>query len=96
MVNCFAYGHVALIERLVVGSEVTVPVVDVGSGPETLPAVEIRPDGGVYDYSARYTAGATEFEVPAPLPDAVAAAVLRGGAGGPPGPRASRHLPVAT
>jgi len=73
MINCFAYGQVALIERLVLGSEVTVPVVDLGSGPETLPAVEIRPDGGVYDYSARYTAGATEFEVPAPLPDAVAA-----------------------
>jgi D-alanine-D-alanine ligase len=73
MINCFAYGQVALIERLVVGTEVTIPVLDLGSGPTTLPAVEIRPDGGVYDYSARYTAGATEFEVPAPLADSVAA-----------------------
>jgi hypothetical protein len=35
--------------------------------------VEIRPDGGVYDYSARYTAGATEFVVPASLSPDVAA-----------------------
>jgi D-alanine-D-alanine ligase len=27
--------------------------------------VEIRPDSGFYDYEARYTAGATQFVVPA-------------------------------
>jgi D-alanine-D-alanine ligase len=42
-------------------------VVEGPDGPVALPAVEIRPDGGVYDYSARYTAGATEFVVPATL-----------------------------
>ena len=80
MVACFSYGAVALIERQIVGMEVTVPVFDLGSGPETLPAVEIAPDGGVYDYAARYTAGATEFVVPARLTDEVAercAAVAR-------------------
>ena len=30
-----------------------------------LPAVEIQPRSGVYDYAARYTAGETEFFVPA-------------------------------
>jgi D-alanine-D-alanine ligase len=65
MVGCYAYGRLAMIERLVRGIEVAVPVVDTGTGPEALPAVEIRPDGGVYDYAARYTAGATEFVVPA-------------------------------
>ena len=40
-----------------------------------LPAVEIVPDGGIYDYAARYTAGTTEFFVPARLTDAVSAAV---------------------
>ncbi len=74
MVGCFAYGQVALIERLVRGVEVAVPVVDTGAGPRALPAVEIRPDGGVYDYTARYTAGATEFVVPATLPGEVAQA----------------------
>jgi D-alanine-D-alanine ligase len=36
--------------------------------------VEIAPDGGFYDYGARYTAGATEFFVPARLPADVVAA----------------------
>ena len=53
MVGCFAYGPVALVERFVAGTEVSVPVVDTGSGPAALPAVEIRPDSGVYDYSAK-------------------------------------------
>jgi D-alanine-D-alanine ligase len=67
VVGCFAYGPVALIERLVRGVEVAVPVVGFPDGPRALPAVEIRADGGVYDYTARYTAGATEFVVPAGL-----------------------------
>jgi D-alanine-D-alanine ligase len=50
---------------------VAVAVVEDDAGPRALPAVEIRPDGGVYDYSARYTAGATEFAVPARLPEAM-------------------------
>lgn len=74
MVGCFAYGPVALVERFVAGTEVSVPVVDTGAGPRALPAVEIRPDGGFYDYSARYTAGSTEFVVPAKLSDDVARA----------------------
>lgn len=74
MVNCFAYGQAALIERYVEGVEVAVTVVDTGDGPRTLPAVEIRPDSGFYDYEARYTAGATQFVVPAEVGPAVAAA----------------------
>ena len=72
MVNAFAYGDTALVERFVVGAEVAVPVVDTGHGPRALPVVSIEPDGGVYDYTARYTAGSTEFVVPAKLSDAVA------------------------
>ena len=74
MVDAFAYGDTALVEQLVVGTEVAVPVVDTGSGPHALPVVAIEADGGVYDYTARYTAGSTEFNVPAKLPDDVAAA----------------------
>lgn len=77
MVNAFAYGPTALVERLVEGQEVAVPVIDTGDGPHALPVVSIRPDGGVYDYTARYTAGSTEFEVPAKLPDALAAECAR-------------------
>ena len=74
MVNAYAYGDTALVERFVEGTEVAVPVVDTGDGPRALPVVSIEPDGGVYDYTARYTAGSTEFNVPAKLDDAVATA----------------------
>jgi D-alanine-D-alanine ligase len=69
MVNAYAYGPVALLERFIEGDEVAVPVIDDGSGPRALPAVGIQPDGGVYDYTARYTAGSTEFVVPAKISD---------------------------
>ena len=74
MVDCFAYGDVALVEQHVEGVEVAVSVVDLPGGPTVLPPVEIVPDGGLYDYDARYTAGATEFFCPARLaPEAMAA-----------------------
>lgn len=72
MVGAFAYGPVAVIESFVEGTEVTVAVVDRGDGPTALPAVEIRPESGVYDYSARYTAGETRFLCPAEVSDEVA------------------------
>lgn len=74
MVSCFAYGDVSLLERHQTGTEVSVTVVDVGDGPRALPAVEIVPDGGIYDYGARYNAGATEFIAPARLSGAAEAA----------------------
>jgi D-alanine-D-alanine ligase len=77
MVGCFSYGPVALVERFVAGVEVTVPVIETEGEPGAFPAVEIRPDGGVYDYTARYTAGATEFIVPARLDPDVAAECAR-------------------
>lgn len=67
MVNAYAYGPVALLEQFIDGTEVAVPVIDEGSGPRGLPVVGIKPDGGVYDYTARYTAGSTTFNVPADL-----------------------------
>jgi D-alanine-D-alanine ligase len=77
MVSCFSYGEAALVERFVGGTEVAVTVLDTGDGPRALPAVEIVPLSGVYDYAARYTAGATEFFVPARLSESVAAAVAQ-------------------
>jgi D-alanine-D-alanine ligase len=76
LLGCFAYGDIALIERFISGTEVAVGVIDLGSGPQALPAVEIVPGGdGDYDYAARYTAGKTEFYVPARLPADAAAQV---------------------
>ena len=78
MVSCFAYGEVALLERHVRGTEVSVSVVDTGDGPRALPAVEIVPDSGIYDYAARYNAGATEFVAPARLSESAAEACAVG------------------
>jgi D-alanine-D-alanine ligase len=75
MVSCFSYGEAALVERFVTGTEVAVTVLDTGEGPRALPAVEVVPLSGVYDYTARYTAGHTEYYAPARLSDSVAAAV---------------------
>jgi D-alanine-D-alanine ligase len=67
MVGCFSYGDTALVEQFVSGTEVAVSVVETLDGPVALPGVEVVADGGFYDYSARYTAGATEFFAPARL-----------------------------
>jgi D-alanine-D-alanine ligase len=67
MVGCFAYDSTALVEQYVPGADVAVSVLDLGEGPRALPAVEIVPNSGVYDYSARYTAGLTTWHAPARL-----------------------------
>lgn len=70
MVGCLAYGDTVLAERYVDGVEVAVTVlegVDDADTPQALPAVEIVPEGGVYDYTARYTAGLTTYHTPARL-----------------------------
>jgi D-alanine-D-alanine ligase len=75
MVSCFSYGETVLVEPFVAGIEVAVTVIDLGSGPQALPAVEIVPFSGVFDYASRYTAGMTTYHTPARLPAEVAAAV---------------------
>ena len=71
-----SFSGAAIVERTVEGTEVAVGLV--GSALETLPAVEIVPKNGVYDYAARYTAGATEYFSPARLNGEVAARGARG------------------
>lgn len=75
MVGCFAYDPTALVESFVVGVDVAVSIIDLGDGPTALPAVEIVPSGGVYDYAARYTAGVTTWHTPARLAPEVTARV---------------------
>ncbi|MCU0300224.1 MAG: D-alanine--D-alanine ligase [Candidatus Nanopelagicales bacterium] len=68
MVGCFSYGDTAMLERFVPGTEVAVSVIEQADGTLLpLPAVEIRPDAGSYDFASRYTAGTTEFFAPARL-----------------------------
>jgi D-alanine-D-alanine ligase len=70
MMSCFAYGGTALVERYVAGVDVAVTVLETEAGLEALPPVEIEPVDGVYDYTARYTAGTTRWHAPARLDDA--------------------------
>ncbi|MCU1671799.1 MAG: ddlB [Blastococcus sp.] len=72
MVSCFAYGDTVLVERFVEGVELALSVIDLGDGPEALPAVEIEPQSGVFDYAARYTPGMTEYHSPARVAPEVA------------------------
>jgi len=74
MVQCFAYGDVALIEEAVSGTEVAVSVVGTGDEARVLPAVEIDCTGP-YDYDARYNPGRVEYFCPARLDEATADAV---------------------
>ena len=75
MVGCLAYGDTVLAERYVDGVEVAITVLEDADGPRALPAVEVDPGTGVYDYAARYTAGLTTFHAPARLDPGAAAAV---------------------
>jgi D-alanine-D-alanine ligase len=76
IVGCLAYGDSVLAERFVEGVEVAVAVLeDLDGEPQALPAVEIEPASGFYDYAARYTAGLATFHAPARLDAAATAAV---------------------
>ncbi|SNQ46749.1 D-alanine--D-alanine ligase [Frankia canadensis] len=77
LMGCFGYHDWAIVERAVDGVEIAVGVVDTGEGPVALPAVEIEPRAGDYDYAARYTAGATNFYTPARLDEAILRAAAR-------------------
>jgi D-alanine-D-alanine ligase len=70
VLSALSFSGAVLIERLVVGTEVS--VAGLGEPLATLPAVEIVAKDGVYDYGARYTAGATEYFAPARLTPDVA------------------------
>jgi D-alanine-D-alanine ligase len=68
-----SFSGAAIVEAKVEGSEVAAALI--GTPLQPLPLVEIAPKSGVYDYAARYTAGATDYFTPARLSTEVAAAV---------------------
>jgi D-alanine-D-alanine ligase len=72
MVDAYTYGDVVLIEERISGTEVSVGILDLGDGPQPLPAVEIRPNSGRYTFDARYNAGETRFYTPARISEEIA------------------------
>lgn len=62
----FEYDEAAIVERFVSATEINVGILD----GRVLGAIEIAPKNGLYDYEAKYTAGMTEYFMPARLPAA--------------------------
>jgi D-alanine-D-alanine ligase len=61
-----------LIEEFIAGRELTQSFLD---GASDVPVLEIRPRSGLYDYYHKYQPGNSEYLVPAPIEESVAAAV---------------------
>jgi D-alanine-D-alanine ligase len=71
----FAFDSKVLVEEYVVGSEITVGILE-NPDPEPFPVIDIRTPGeSWYDFEHRYTVGLSEHVIPAPLPEDVYAAV---------------------
>lgn len=75
LLDALPYGETVLVERWIEGTEIAVSVLDGPDGPEVLPPVEMAPKSGLFDFSAMYTPGETDYYVPARLPDEVLDAV---------------------
>jgi len=58
-----AYDHTILVEEFIQGEEATVSVLN----GVALPVIQVVPKSGFYDFSSKYTAGQTEYLLPAPF-----------------------------
>ena len=65
------YDDTLLIEKYIIGREITVGILD----HKALPIVEIIPDHQLYDYECKYKEGMSEYIVPAELSDTVASKI---------------------
>ena len=61
-----------IAEQYIAGMEISVPVLGTAH-PRALPAIEIIPASGFYDFAMKYTPGATQEVCPARLSDCLAA-----------------------
>ena len=67
------YDPILVVEQFLDGREFTVAVLD----GKALSVIVIRPHSGEYDYKSKYTVGATEYLVPAPISDEMTAEMQR-------------------
>lgn len=61
--DALTYDPILVVEQFLNGREFTVSVLD----GKALAIIEIRPHSGEYDYASKYTTGATDYLVPAPI-----------------------------
>ena len=69
------YSPTVLVEECIKGRELTVSVI----GEQALPVVEIMPKRAFFDFTAKYTVGMTDYQVPAALEPDVARLVQEAG-----------------
>jgi D-alanine-D-alanine ligase len=62
------FSDKAIVEKYIPGREVTVAILE----DKALPVLEIKPKHGIYDYECKYTAGMSEYIVPAEIPPKIA------------------------
>jgi D-alanine-D-alanine ligase len=77
LLTALSYGDAAIVEKWIEGPELAVSVLDTDGGPQVLPPVEIEAKSGLFDFSAMYTAGETDYFVPARLEPAITDEVER-------------------
>jgi D-alanine-D-alanine ligase len=75
LLSALSFGDAAIVEKWIDGVEIAVSVLDGPDGPEVLPPVEMVAKSGLFDFSAMYTAGETEYYCPARLDAPVEAEV---------------------
>ena len=75
--KAFIYSKELLIEEFITGRELTVSITNFDGEVRALPIIEIVPESGVYDYSSKYTVGATNYIVPAHIEDKITEEVQR-------------------
>lgn len=64
LLDACRFDDLILVEEFIKGRETTVSVLD----GRALPIIEIVPKSGFYDYESKYTAGQTDYLLPADLP----------------------------
>ncbi|NPV47505.1 MAG: D-alanine--D-alanine ligase [Armatimonadetes bacterium] len=72
MRECLEVHGDVLVDRYIVGTELTVGVLGCGTGARALPVLELVPKREFYDYEAKYTKGLTDLVCPARIPEGAA------------------------
>ena len=76
LLTALSFGDTAIVEKWIDGRELAVSVMNDREGEaRVFPPVEMEPKSGLFDFSAMYTAGETDYYVPARLDEAATTVV---------------------
>lgn len=80
MRHAFVWSDRVMVERLVVGEEYTVAVMEEQKTLVALPVIAIKPKNAFFDYQSKYEEGFVEEICPAPIPSTLARRLQRAAA----------------